>query len=309
MPAVATAVDFSKLKCLTQAELHLWQALYRFGATLDWSQGFFPRLMSSLSEVLRCPSSVRFKGMRLEAALPWQQRLSQAGVFATLSAGPSGEKAYLLVDPVFALSLIDRLLGGEPTELPSARRLTEIEAGAMSYLIARALQSFFDFLGSEQGHYRLEKIYGLSEELGPLLANVATLALIDLQVSLPEVGAHVQLCLPDRFIQQELGGAIDSGAFQARLSEERSRRLQSFGDLPLHYLVMVGAAVLSNEECQSLHIGDIVLLDSHQVGVSAGGLTGELSLVPSQGRGPRVQLAIEDPAPPAKLRVKEIYHG
>ncbi len=310
MSPTATPFDFSRLQKMSAAELKLWQGLYRFAGSADLVAQFLPQLEKTLQETLREDCSIRFQGMRLEGVAAWQRHLAKEGIYALVSAGPASEKGFLLLDSVFALSLIDHLLGGELKELPHARALSEIEEGALSYLLARLLQALFDFAGGEPGHFRLERIFGGPDSLQPFLEGVETVALVDLRIALSSVAAVIQLALPDTFIGKELVQPL-VGTSSTATDTECAARLENFGDLDYPLVASIGETRLTEQEVLSLEAGDILLVDQPHARFKEGHFEGEVMLLPRQGAGPKLRATIQQNAEATlpRLEVEAIYRG
>lgn len=300
--------DLSGLESVSMTDMELENALTAYLPEAESRAALLADLRRTLTQLMRGDCAIHCKDFYFEELDAWKPRLEAEGVYILLSGLASGAKALMVWDTVLALEMIDRLLGGEATEMPVRRPLTEIEVGVMSYLITKLLECFHQYLPQEAMPIRLEAVVARREDLAPLYAGVDEIALADFTVVLPHVSGGVQLVLPDSFIFEVMRPQVDLYAEQERQALIDSR-LHQVGDLSYPMMASVGETELLPSEIVGLASGDIVLIDVPHVQCQEGQVTGELVLRPLREGAPTIVTDIRENGPPARLEVKKVYHA
>lgn len=303
MKASVEKYDFSRLASVSMRELELETVLHRYVVPAERSE-LIRALEKVLQECVRGGCTLHSKGFRLEAAGQWLQRVGDSAVYAVLSAVPGGPKALLVWEPVLALSVIDRILAGELTEIASPRSLSEIEHGVLSYVLARLCQACHRFVDPAAMPIRLETVHENAAALTSLVAGSEVVALAEVTIALPELSGVVQLVLPELFIREVMAtGEVES----PRVGATSAQHLHELGDLTFRLRAAVGSATLTAEELKQLEAGDIVLLDRCHAFYDGKILSGDVVFHPARHGVPTFVGSIAEAGPPAKFAIKEIY--
>lgn len=299
--------NFSRLETISRATLQIQETLSRLLPAGERRLKLLRRLEQTLQQCVRGGCTLHAKGYRLEAAPTWRDRAAGEGVYAILAATQTGAKGLLVWDPVLALALIDRLLGGELTEVPEPRPLTEIEKGVLSYLVMQLCRVFHQFFGNEGTGIRVEKIVSDFKTVKAMLAGSEQMALADITVAIPEVSGQIQLVLPDQFVSEVLSPRVAAPAKTFTEAEQRER-LERFGNLLFPMRASVGEARLTPQEIGSLEPGDIILVDHPHCHLIEGKVSGEIKFYPLSRGTPTLITQIRETTPRAQLEVKEVYY-
>lgn len=303
MNASVKSYDFSRLASVSSRKLELERVLQHYVVPAERTE-LIRALEKVLQECVRGGCTLHTKGFRLESATQWQQRLGKRAVYAVLSAVPGGPQALIVGEPVLALSIIDRILAGELTEIAGpSRSLSEIEQGVLSYVLARLCQTCHRFVDPAAMPIRFEEIHEDTESLLPILAGSEEVAVAEVTIALPELSGVVQIVLPELFIAEVMA----TPAATPRASTASVQRLRELGDLSFQLRASVGSATLTAEEVRHLEPGDIVLLDECHALYDGQALSGELVFHPARHGVPTLVASITDAGTPAKVAIKEIY--
>jgi flagellar motor switch protein FliM len=306
MTASVKKYDFSRLEAVSSSKLELNRILGHY--VLEAER---PRLIRGLEQVLqqcvRGGCTLHSKGFRLEAAKEWQQRLGEEAVYAVLSAVPGGPKAVIVWEPVLALSVIDRMLAGELSEIAGRRPLSEIERGVLSYVMAKLCQACHRYVVPDAMPIRLEGLHEDTETVIQLISGAEQLALAEMTLALPELSGVIQIVLPDLFIREVMLSPKGLAAAQQVPSAEQVQRLHDLGDLSFLMRASIGSATLRPDEILHLEPGDIVLLDESHCHYDGKALSGNVVFHPARHGAPTIVASIQELGPPAKVEVKDIY--
>jgi flagellar motor switch protein FliM len=302
--------NFSNIESVSTSERRLHEILDSIIPKGEMRFNFLLSLEKVVQQSIRGGFTLHCKGYHLEDRNTWQARAGQNGVHVMLSALSTGSKMLLICDPVLVLALIDRLLGGELHEIPTARKLTEIETGVFSYLLMQLCRAFHEFQQSKAesnfAPIRVEKVFSDQDSFEAALAGVKRVATANLTVAIPELTGGVQIVLPDLFVEEVLASFIQTQ--EVELSEEdQLNRLYLMGDLKFHMRATVGETMLTPAEINDLQPGDIVLLDQPHSYLKDNRLEGDVVFYPVQRDVPTIVATIRDTGPPARFEIKEMY--
>ncbi len=303
----ALPYNLSRLESVSRSEMAIQDTLLHFVPEGETRLKLLLAMEQSLQQCIRGGCTLHPQGYRLADAAPWLHRAGTEGLYVIFSTVPTGAKALLVFDPVLALALINRLLGGELTEVPAERDLSEIEHGVLTYLLMQVCRSFHDFFGNETAPIRVEKVVTRTEDVQNLIAGTEMMAVADVTVAIPELTGQLQLVLPDMFIEEVLAPrtALPDDSVSGDTQEAR---LMQLGDLVFPMQACVGELSLSPKEIDGLQVGDIVLVDSPYAHVEGATVKGSLKLYPMRPGAPTVETKIREAGPPARPEVIGLYH-
>ncbi len=301
--------NFDRLERISRSEMALRETLEHFVPGEEQRFQLLLRLEQCLQQAIRGGCTLHTRNYRLEDAPRWEQRLGEGAIYVTLSTLPSAPKMLLVWDSILALSLIDRLLGGELNEVPTPRPLTEIETGVFSYLLMQVCRTFHRFFeqGAEAVPIRVEAIFSDTEQVRAAIAGAERVALADVTVAIPELTGQLQLVLPDPFVAEVLAPRVTVPEERVTPIEQRER-MKNLGDLNFPMRAVLGEATLSPLELNGLQAGDVVLLDQSHSRLEAGQLRGRVVFEALRSGAPTVVTEIAEAGPPARFVVQEFYH-
>jgi flagellar motor switch protein FliM len=300
--------DFSSLDSVSSAQEKLLAILEKNLPSIDKQDAVFTELAALLQGSLAGTCRFELTRSHFETSETWKDRLTGQGVFATISAVPTGAKGAIVMDPVLALALVDQVLGGKGEEVTQARPLTEIEKGVLSFILAKILRATYQTVSPAVAPLRLESIEDQESILKPLLSNARHLGLLELIIHLGEFCGMMQVVLPDTFLREIISAPveqIDSEELEARSQS----RLKTWGDLSYPMRARVGQSELKLSELAALKPGDIVLVDQTQCHFEGKKLAGDLRFESSVPRGPALDAQINNFGPPMQLTLKQIHYS
>ncbi len=222
--------------------------------------GFSQKLATHISQLLtkELGESVLIKREKIDVCIQSDlvKRLPPQGIFAALGLNPSTDKLVAEIDPLLAFWSVDKLMGGSG-ELPNALRgLTEIEDGVLSFLILKVLAMIFEKSGtSARFHFRLEALYGSSDELAERLqTQKSDFVSLYFRVTFGKKSGFVRIYVP--------GSILESVEETAADREYLSARVRNYEDVSTSLWAEIGRVSLKAGDVNALESGDVILLES-----------------------------------------------
>jgi flagellar motor switch protein FliM len=228
-------------------------------------------LHESMNRSLTTSLSAQFRTtVRVEDALAEQRTYQEfvreapdPAILAAFSAEPLSGSALLDVDPINAVPMIDRLLGGSGESMAMARPVTEIELSVVQRVLAAVLDAWRD----AWSHIVALRPRILGVETNPLFMQLVAPSDIVLAVSmvcgLGRQEGRLRLCFPFGMIEplvQRLA-ARQWAAAAAEPPGSRSAEIRAeLGDVLVPLSVEIGRARLPLRRVLALQPGDLLPL-------------------------------------------------
>lgn len=219
---------------------------------------------SRLSSELRAPVDLEVIGLK---QLTWTTAAAEipAGSLAVVVAmTPIGRSLLLTLERPFLLALLERLLGGDVSEIPHERRLTDIDEALAKQLIHRLLEQLsivwqdLAEVGMELDEFDPEP---QSAQLAPL--SEPTL-LLTIEARLGKSSFILTLLLPHRSIEP-IQVRLPHGPHDSLDQEDDGTARQvhaAVGEATIELRAEVAAVDLPVEDVLSLRVGDVLRLES-----------------------------------------------
>lgn len=239
------------------------------------------------------------------------RNLSEPCLVAVMGVQPLPTKALLWIDSVLALTLIDKILGGEgqvPTEIKS---LSPIEEGVFQYLILKALSEVHQASqDSAPVHFRLEKIIKSTKELGEMSQSEVPVVVLNFRIRVGSCLGFVVLTLPHPLVE---GTFLKRGPLDQpeRLQEYQYglKRFDQMGHVRTHLWGEVGSVSLTVAEKNQLEKGDVILFDQTNCQWAGNHLGGNVILRVGEGRGGGFLAQVVSSEAPVLVKILDYYGG
>ena len=260
---------------------------------------FARRFATVVSSATRTVAQVTLNGVTQRTYDEFVQLTPNPSFLAILSLPPLPGAGVLALPLPTAMSLVDRMLGGNGAGYYPARSLTDIENVLLHDLMNRVL--------TELAH-AFESLVALEakvvqQEANPGFAQIAApsemAAIVDFSLRLGAEEAAVSLCLPFSTLAPVLETVSSQTFFKdhARPGEAVGPRVRArLLDVPVEVSVRFDPVVLTSAEIVGLRVGDVVPLGhpvAHPLTLTAEGVA-YLTAAPGK-RGKRLACQIVDP--------------
>lgn len=188
-------------------------------------------------------------------------RLPNPCCLGVLGLEPFSEKAFVELDPVLSLLVIEKLLGGAEQEFGSLRPLTETEQGVIEFLLLKLLSQIHKLCGSNAKlHFRLEKMILEPSHVRPFEREGKDLVCLKFHVSFLKRSGFIKIYLPNPWILE--GFLKDLPEDQKSLEHlELKKDLSRFDDFNCFLSGVLGRAQVVAKDLKDLEEGDVVLFD------------------------------------------------
>jgi flagellar motor switch protein FliM len=300
----------SGLPRLTRQQVALHESVLTYLSARPASATFAQDLGKLLSQELRVPTVVSGATVATVSRQDLPALWPEVGCFAVIGLGPGPHKIIVDVEPALGAWSIERLLGGaEPQAGAShvARAPTDMEAGVLSYLLLHVLSFFSTGLrGGQELALMLDRVVGHAQALEEFLADEDYIN-VGARIEAGPLLGSVRLLIPAALITAHFGAPVaDSHPNALQLALMR-RRLHALPDQVLEGRVVGAHLALSQDDMDSLEIGDIIILENHELKAKADvGLSGAVNIVMGQGRHGHIAARLFDEAGSARLEVQTI---
>lgn len=234
--------------------------------------------------------------------------LPQMGYFAVVGAAPSSHKIIVDIDASLASWSIERLLAGDGKQAAQMQRQpTELELGVLSFLLLQVLQFFGSNLeGGQELVLTLDRLLGTSAALAPLLGEDTDYVQLGLRLQLDGRAGYVRLLLPASLVTGFFGTRIgDQHTHPEELALVR-RCLEALPQRRIQARVIGARLQLSKEEIANVDVGDIIILENHQLKWTPELVTGNVDIRIGNGRNGGLEARLYDDLNETRLEITRI---
>lgn len=297
--ASPTRYRFDHLPRYTQSDLRLQEALLRTLGDEAFAADFLPKVSETLRALVNEPVRlIEPEAVALAADVP-PQALGEEGCFVILALGPSEHRLVVDVDVHLASIFLDRLLGGQGKAPQIHRLLTDVETGILSYAALRVVETLKQSLKTGR-ELAISLVRTCSERaqalsLAPMTGRFAQLGI---RVGIGDVLGAVRIFVPEGLLHAHPAQNAEFAELTSSEMASVRRRIDLLGGRPIDARVVAARLDLEPSEIKDLELGDIVVVEDHQLQLREGLLTGEVALRFGAGRSGHVQchLRVEDEA-------------
>ncbi|MCE9625823.1 MAG: hypothetical protein K8R69_10305 [Deltaproteobacteria bacterium] len=278
--------DFTKIPKLSSRHLATVEGLLRFYPALAQGSELASGLKEAFDRDLGLALKIKFIGFEEASASGFFASSPDPTVLVLLKIQPSGQSAFMELDAAFCRLLVERVLGSNGNPVESPRSLTQVEEGALEFLLAKAVSQLKDE-PSFQGPvaFRIARIVHEAKLLSDVVAPEEWGCVLKFYLGLEDLGGSVRVYLPHPLVEGVfLREDILTGDSGGEILEEHLDRVSHIKTL---LWSEVGRVSLMASEKDQLENGDVILFDDTLAGMGPQGLTGKTILrvgeMPSEG--------------------------
>lgn len=216
-------------------------------------------LEGGLTNVLRTSVSVNFLGVEQSTFRDYLGTAESPGCIAVFESSPASNGIWLLdIGRSLAFTIVDCMLGGQPSEdhpaVTMPRPFTEVEAR----LIEKAVKAFLPELAGDitrQSSLRMTRLVADSTTIPEANSNEAV-ALVSFEFTCAQTQGLMQLCIPWKQV------ARTSQLLPTEKGELRQIMQSGAIKIPVTATARIARLKLSTHELASLSPGDVVLTET-----------------------------------------------
>ncbi len=298
---------FTNLPRYTHDQVAVLQSLSAYFSRRPFGRTFLADLGAVLETHLKAPCQIAVQQKSSVSRANLASILPAVGCLVVVGCGASGHKIIADLDPSIATLCIDRLLGGNGDVGRIQRPLTEIEEGVLSFIVLKAMGFVHD--GWETGKelaLTLDRFASRLEELQAIIDNEPGYHAIALSLSIGKKVGYLRVLIPDTMITTHFQQLVaQSGGPQAEQQHMRTV-FAALGEREVTGRVEVAQLDLGPDDIADLEVGDIVILESHQLSLGPQGLKGMAFVKVGLGKNGGLKAQIESDGDRSRLVVADI---
>lgn len=248
------AYDFKRPERVGKEQMRAMHSLH---------EGLARSFGASISTMLRTMIEVKLVSADQLTYSEFIFSLDNPSCFTVVKPNPLDGHWILDISPTLSYAIIDRMLGGDPTNGDVIRRpLTEIE----NRLIGRVIQVFLDHLTSSWENivnleFKIERL-----ESNPQLVQIVppneVVILVGLEVTLGRNRGMINLCIPfntiERFNSQLSSNGWVGYSRNRATVETRTAVAKSVDAAPVELVVTLARSTIKTGDLLELNVGDII---------------------------------------------------
>jgi len=213
--------------------------------------------------LLQTAISIKCKSLEQYLFSEWRHRLPQVSVLVRIGLVPFERRAILELDTELCLAIYERLLGGIGATTRLHRPLTEIEEGAVKYILLKVIDTITTGMGP--GAKFTARLVDIVRSPAPLTEDFQDnepVAVFSFHIALGHRATYSRLVLPIQLLErQDLVIGPKSFSDTPREREFIQTRAQYFADAQITLPVWLGAMPFTVNEWNSLKPTDTIMLD------------------------------------------------
>ena len=299
--------QFTGLPRLSREQAAVQESLAAYLSYRPFEPRFANDLGAELERYLKAPCKFSAFSIKAVNCTDLPSLLPALSCLIVVGAAPTEHKIIAEIDPSLAGLAIERLLGGPGEGARIRRPLTEIEEGVLSFLILAVLGHFHNgwHTGRELG-LTLDRFANKLDELSPIVDNETGYYMLSVSIG---VGSHVgyaRILLPQGLITQTFASHIPQSHGTPEELDRMRRLLGSLGEAQIVARAEIARIDLTDDDIANLELGDIILLENHEVTKTEAGVTGNVLMRLGMGQNGGLRCSVVDDGDHTHLRVIEI---
>jgi type III secretion system YscQ/HrcQ family protein len=266
---------FAGLPKLTAEQVAVQESFATYLSYKPFQPNFGASLGAVLERYLKVPCGMSASEIRPVSRTDLAALIPQTTCLLALGAAPSEHKILVELDMALAGFTIDRLLGGNGDAGQILRPLTEIEEGVLSFVILKLLQHMNT--GWQNGQQLALSLDRFATKLGDMQALIdagQSYHLIGVRIVVGRTNGYARIFLPQALVAKSFATPPAQGAPTPQELDYMRKVLPSLGELAVVGRVEAATLDLNPDDIASLEVGDIIILEDHQLTKAAGGLEG-----------------------------------
>ncbi|MEK7705793.1 MAG: FliM/FliN family flagellar motor switch protein [Myxococcota bacterium] len=274
MPSVRP-FRFSGLRRYTREQVALQESFARYLSYRPFADGFGDSLAQVLERYLKVPCTLADAQQRTMARTEIGALFPDVGCFLVVGAAPTEHKILVDLDTTLAAAMIDRLLGGNGEVGRIQRPLTEIEEGVLSFVLLHVLAHFHEgWATGRELALTLDRFASRVDDLQELIDAESSYQMVGLRLGLGKRVGYVRLLVPASLVTQSFSSIPDQGRATVEERQRMRHVLEAIGPVSVEARVELAPLDLGPDDIANLEVGDIVILEHHEVTKSDTGLSG-----------------------------------
>jgi len=269
--------QFKDLPRFSREQIALEASLSRYLAGRPYNPEFAVALGTELERYLKLPCKIAGLEMKSMARAELDALLPAVACIVVVGAAPGAHKIVVEIDMGLASSIIERLLGGSGEAERIQRPLTEIEEGVLSFLVLKVLNHFHE--GLEHGHELalcLDRFAAKIGDIASIIDTEASYVVLGTRVGIGRQLGYVRIFLPAALVTERFGKPVPQGGATGEEGPRMLRLLEILADAPVTGRVEMATLDLSPDDLAHLELGDIVIIENHEVVKTADGMAGNV---------------------------------
>jgi type III secretion system YscQ/HrcQ family protein len=298
---------FTNLPRYTHDQIAVLQSLSAYFSRKPFSRTFLTDLGAMLETHLKAPCSVSVQQTSSVARANLGALLPAVGCMFVAGCGGTEHKILADLDPSIATLCIDRLLGGNGDVGRIQRPMTEIEEGVLSFIVLKAMAFVHD--GWETGKelaLTLDRFASRLEELQAIIDTEPGYHALALSLSIGKKVGYLRVLIPDTLITTNFQQLVAQSGGPELEKQHMRTVFAALGEREVVGRVEVAQLDLGVDDIADLEIGDIVILESHQLTLTPQGLKGLAFVKLGLGRNGGLKAQIESDGDRSRLVVANI---
>ncbi len=220
---------------------------------------------ATLSGMLRTIIDVRVVGVEQLTYNEFIHSLPNPTCFMVLQAPPLEGQMCLEISPLIVYPFVDRLLGGDNSNLYIPQRpLTSIEWRLMDRIVGRALEQLSD-VWRNLIETRFEVVeHESNPQLVHIVAPTEVVVFITFEIKLGRTAGTMSLCIPFNTIESVLTHMTSQSWFykpKPATEKQQKRLLRNLVKSPVNLTAYLGQTRVRLSDLRNLQVGDLLPLD------------------------------------------------
>jgi type III secretion system YscQ/HrcQ family protein len=246
------------------------------------------RLLSEVAkvagEVFRQEVTLEFDHLRSITFEEITSSVPEHACLVRVGMAPKEEKVIWEIDPVMATALVERLLGGKGEDIGMSRSFTDIERGVLTYGVLKIASAFQTSLqqGTEVA-VRVEAIEHTIDSFRQYYQDDLAFHSLSIKATLGDVVGFSRVFVPH---------TLTAGAFSIPEEPENSegywralrKNLARIGEQWVPLRIQVATIDLGPDDIAALDVGDIVMIENHQLQGTGESLNGQADVHFGRGK-------------------------
>lgn len=299
--------QFTGLRHFSKEQVALQASLARYLSYKPFRRRFAKALAQDLETVLKVPCRLSRPEISVLPSEAIPKLVPEVTCLVVIGAAPSEQKILVELDAGIASFSIDRLLGGSGEVGRIQRPLTEIEQGVLSFVLLKVLQQVHT--GWETGQeltLTLDRFASSPEELREYLTNEAYFHVLGFKVGAGKRIGYARVMLPASMVTQTFSTPVTQGPSTEQELEYMRGVLRGLGSRQILARVEIATLDLTSEDIANIEVGDIIILENHQVALTPEGIAGKAFVKIGKGLNGGLQGNLINEGELSKLQIAQI---
>ena len=298
---------FKNLKTYTREQVVLEESLSAYLSSAPFSDGFLPSLVQTFEDILKVSCQIKAETVRPVRGSELKKLLPEVSCFVMVGAAPSEHKFLVDLDLIWSHYVVDLLLGGKGQTGRIHRPLSEIEQGVLSFILLKTLSHLTQgWVTGQELALSLDGFAAKSTEFESLMSDDSSFYLVGVRILSGKCRGYARVLVPQEIISANFNAAPVQHSGSLSEQDYVRMQLQRLGESNIVGRVEVADIDLGPSDIANLEVGDIIVLENHQLSLESGVLHGEAFVRLGMGKngGLRGRLLLDDDRP--RLEIVEI---